>query len=160
MSFVGELLSDPAIPLAVRQQAITRAVADPGIPIPFRDATKSFWLKHPHPILAKAQSSTLPAEADIVIIGSGISGTSIARTILEGYNEKGNISKPKVVILEARDACSGATGRNGGHVLETADEYGDFVDHYGLDAGRKIMAFRLRHLNEIMGVVEQLGLVE
>lgn len=157
MSFVGELLSDPGIPLAMRQQAISRAFTDPGIPIPLRNSTKSFWLKDPHPTLAKAQSPVLADEADVVIIGSGISGTSIARTILEGGSSG---YPPKVVILEARDTCSSATGRNGGHMLETADEFGDFVDRFGLEAARKIMGFRLRHLAEILKVADQLGLTE
>ena len=157
MSFVGELLSDPGIPLAVRQQAIARAFADPGIPVALHSSTKSFWLKHPHPTLSNAQSAVLPDEAHVVIIGSGISGTSISRTILEGSTAS---PPPKVVVLEARDTCSGATGRNGGHILETADEYGDFVDNFGLEAGRKIMAFRLAHLNEILGLVDQLDLAE
>jgi glycine/D-amino acid oxidase-like deaminating enzyme len=40
-----------------------------------------------------------------VIIGSGISGASFARTLLE----RG--SGLHVVMLEAQDVCSGATGR-------------------------------------------------
>lgn len=160
MSFVGALLSDPSIPLSVRQAALARAVTDPGIPDP-RNSTKSFWLKDPHPKLARLQSNTLPSEAEVVIIGSGISGTSIAKTILEAQatsKSKGKSRIPKVVILEARDVCSGATGRNGGHLLETADEFGEYVDRFGLEAARKLMRFRLAHLPEILAVVDQLGL--
>ena len=153
MSFVGALLTDPAIPLPVRQAALARALADPGIPDP-RHSTQSFWLKDPHPSLAHRQSACLPADADVVIIGSGISAASIAKTILDAD------PRTRIVILDARDACSGATGRNGGHILETADDFGELVDQWGLDAARKLMRFRLAHLHELLAVAHQLGLAE
>lgn len=47
----------------------------------------------------------LPSSADVVIIGSGITGTSVARTLLIS-------GKPmRIVMLDARAACDGATGR-------------------------------------------------
>jgi choline dehydrogenase-like flavoprotein len=49
----------------------------------------------------------LPKEADIVIVGSGITGTSAARFLAEDGRAKGK----SVVMLEAREACWGATGR-------------------------------------------------
>ena len=45
-------------------------------------------------------------EADVVIIGSGITGTSVA------YNALSRESALNVVMLEAREVCSGATGRS------------------------------------------------
>jgi glycine/D-amino acid oxidase-like deaminating enzyme len=63
-------------------------------------------------------------------------------------------------MLEARDICSGATGRNGGHVLETAEEFGDLEEVYGTDAARKILRFRLAHLRELLAVAEEYGLTE
>ncbi|KAI3622734.1 fad dependent oxidoreductase, partial [Moniliophthora roreri] len=47
---------------------------------------------------------------DAVIIGSGFSGTLTAFELLSSPNEPQNI-----VLFEAREACSGATGRNAGH---------------------------------------------
>lgn len=44
-----------------------------------------------------------------MIIGAGYTGSSLAYHILEKDVER----KLKIVILEAREACSGATGRNG-----------------------------------------------
>jgi glycerol-3-phosphate dehydrogenase len=46
-------------------------------------------------------------EADIVIVGSGITGTSAARFLAEDERANGK----KIVMLEAREACWGATGR-------------------------------------------------
>ena len=49
----------------------------------------------------------MPKEVDVVIIGSGITGTSAVRFLLEDERAKGL----NVVMLEAREACWGATGR-------------------------------------------------
>lgn len=68
-----------------------------------------------------------------MIIGSGISGACIAHDLL--------ITCPDahVVMLEARQACSGATGRNGGHTK--AASYRSFLSHereFGLPEAIKI----------------------
>ncbi|KAK3066239.1 hypothetical protein LTR53_017499 [Teratosphaeriaceae sp. CCFEE 6253] len=48
---------------------------------------------------------------DIAIIGAGLSGVATAYHL----SEQAGINPPSIVILEARQVCSGATGRNGGH---------------------------------------------
>lgn len=161
MAFVQAQLSNPAIPAKDRQKALDRAFADPGLPS--SNPTSSFWLRSPHPDLAKAHSATLPSEADVVIIGSGVTGTSIARTLLKSRKaekRQNDSNRPAVVILEARDVCSGATGRNGGHILETAEEFADLEDMHGTDAAKKIMKFRLAHLREMLDTAEEYGLTE
>ncbi|KAF4119477.1 FAD dependent oxidoreductase [Geosmithia morbida] len=60
-------------------------------------------------LLDHSSAPTLPPEADIVIIGSGLSGTLIAHHSIETWPDK------KILVLEARQFCSGATGRNAGH---------------------------------------------
>lgn len=48
----------------------------------------------------------------VVIIGSGISGASFARTLLDIDQERNHDSDPlSIVMLEAQETCSGATGR-------------------------------------------------
>ncbi|XRM47101.1 hypothetical protein ABZX51_010102 [Aspergillus tubingensis] len=161
MAFVQAQLSNPAIPAKDRQKALDRAFADPGLPS--ANSTSSFWLRSPHPELAKAQSPTLPSEADVVIIGSGVTGTSIARTLLKSRKaekSQNDSNRPAVAILEARDVCSGATGRNGGHILETAEEFADLEDIHGTAAAKKIMKFRLAHLREMLDTAEEYGLTE
>lgn len=160
MAFVQTKLSDLGIPLEARQNALLRALADPGIPS--RVSTESFWLKDPHPTLHKMQSSTLPERAEVVIIGSGITGTSVAKTLLEHIKHpQGNSSnEPLVVLLEAREICSGATGRNGGHILETADDFADFERSYGTEAAKDLIRFRLAHLKEMLSVAEDLDIAD
>ncbi|KAH7063166.1 FAD dependent oxidoreductase [Macrophomina phaseolina] len=81
-----------------------------GLPVP--NSTSSFWHSEPNQfLLGHRTTPELPAEADFVIVGSGITGTSAARFLAEDERVKGK----SVVLLEAREACWGATGRNGGH---------------------------------------------
>ncbi|KIR71019.1 hypothetical protein I310_05433 [Cryptococcus deuterogattii CA1014] len=72
----------------------------------------SLWLQtvRNSPLLNHRTTEELPKEAEVVIIGSGISGSLCALSLLQSPHP------PKsVVILEARELCSGATGRNAGH---------------------------------------------
>lgn len=159
MAFAQSILSNPAIPIEDQQQALDRAFADPGLPS--AHPTSSFWLRSPHPEVAQAQSAELPSEAEVVIIGSGVTGTSIARTLLKS-RKPGEETKPRpaVVILEARDVCSGATGRNGGHIIETAEEFAELEASHGVEAAKTIVKFRMAHLQEILKTADEYGLTE
>ncbi|KAJ5812033.1 hypothetical protein N7474_008334 [Penicillium riverlandense] len=161
MPFAQALLSDEAIPVAARQQALDRIFSDPGIPC--STTTSSFWLQEPHPRFTQRAltTTTLPSVSDVVIIGSGITGVSIARTLLQCRAHESSVpTHPAVVMLEARGICSGATGRNGGHILETADEYAELADVFGEDVARKTLRFRLSHLKEMLRVADEFGLTE
>lgn len=84
-----------------------RAAMPPGLPKP--NPTIAYWQDPPSPLVAHRTTSTLPTSIDVAVIGSGITGSSIA------YNLLSQPSPPSVLMFEARTACSGATGRNGGH---------------------------------------------
>jgi FAD dependent oxidoreductase len=91
-----------------------RIRSSPGIPI--SNPSSSYWMEPPSPISEHNSNSDtpLPDYADVVIIGSGITGASFARTLLMHKDGKDSLGKPlKVIILEARGVCSGATGRCG-----------------------------------------------
>ncbi|KAF2725385.1 DAO-domain-containing protein [Polychaeton citri CBS 116435] len=93
--------------------------------LPVEDSSSSFWHSQPSPLLTGHRSTrNLPATADVVIIGSGITGTSAAHHLLTLGHDEAAPSKPlQVVMLEAREACWGATGRNGGHCQPLFLEY-------------------------------------
>ena len=75
--------------------------------LPTPRSTASFWHTQPsEKLLGHRTTPDLPHSADVVIIGSGITGTFAAREFLSSPGFKGN-----VVLLEAREACWGATGR-------------------------------------------------
>lgn len=89
--------------------ALTNMEARGQVPVqlPRAHPTISYWQEPPASIADHRTTSGLPASADYVIIGSGISGASIARNLLAGAPDA------SVLMLEARQTCSGATGRNG-----------------------------------------------
>lgn len=61
-------------------------------------------------------------------------------------------------MLDAREACSGATGRNGGHIKEGAYlEYGGLKKKYGREVAEEVVRFRLAHLEALVGVAEAEG---
>lgn len=74
--------------------------------LPVSNPSKSYWLKEPsEKLLGHRTTPELPASADVVIVGSGITAAFAAHTLKERKPEL------NVVMLEAREACFGATGR-------------------------------------------------
>ena len=80
-------------------------------PFPVPNSTEPFWRTQLDPLDSHRTTEALPKNADIVVIGAGYAGASTVYHLLE--KSKGSPTKPSIVILEAREACSGATGRNG-----------------------------------------------
>jgi hypothetical protein len=76
-------------------------------PLPREGPTVSYWQEPESDIANLRSNEQLPERADYVVVGSGISGACIAWNLLKKN------SAASVVMLEARGAVSGATGRNG-----------------------------------------------
>ncbi|KAG9310367.1 hypothetical protein JVU11DRAFT_9500 [Chiua virens] len=95
--------------------------------------------------------------ADVVIIGSGLSGASFARTLLDLDDEGEDDAKPlKVVMLEAQDTCSGATGRNGGHINPALyHDYELLKREFGKTTAQQIIRFRLAHFDVLSEVAAE-----
>jgi hypothetical protein len=77
--------------------------------LPVDNATVPYWRTELHPLDEHRTTEDLPTECDIAIIGAGMTGIATAYHISKLAGD----AKPSVVILEARQLCSGATGRNG-----------------------------------------------
>lgn len=99
--------------------AATGNVTLPPGGLPSRNPTQSYWLRDPSKILLGHRGTAdLPETADVVVVGSGITGAFAARFLMEG---RGASATPgdddddgkgqRVVMLEAREVCAGATGR-------------------------------------------------
>ena len=83
-----------------------RGSSDSPAGLPVDNPSKSYWLKEPSKILLDHRTTKdLPQAADVVIVGSGITGAFAAHCLKEQAPHMG------IVMLEAREACSGATGR-------------------------------------------------
>jgi len=138
-----------ALEKQARRQIEDRLGKDPGLPVD--SPTMSFWQDPEHPF-AHIRSASLPQDADIAIIGSGITSVSTAQHLLRLEPHL------KIIILEARAAISGATGRNGGHIK--ASPWGDYhglKTLFGKESGMKIMKFRMAHLDAFSQEAAALG---
>jgi hypothetical protein len=69
---------------------------------------------------------------------------------------KDNPSPPSIVILEARKAASGATGRNGGHVKpDTYFNVPKYTKLYGPEMAAKLAAFESSQVLAVKELVEK-----
>ncbi|KAL3302209.1 FAD dependent oxidoreductase [Colletotrichum asianum] len=124
---------------------------DPGLTV--SNPSISYWQLPPLDGIANHQSQDLPTEADVVIIGSGMSGTSIAWHLL-----KDNATNPlRIAMIEARQACSGATGRNGGHIRPSSySEYAGAKQSVSQDEAAKITRLPSAHVDALISAANSL----
>ncbi|RDA85023.1 hypothetical protein CP532_4583 [Ophiocordyceps camponoti-leonardi (nom. inval.)] len=125
------------------RQLLRRASAAPGLP--GLESTEPYWLRDPpFPDLTTVRDP-LPSTADVVIIGSGIAAAATAHAALELEPDL------RVVVVEARQLCSGATGRNGGHVkVVPHEELARLARRYGHQTARRLVRFQLMHLPALL----------
>lgn len=110
-----------------------------GLPCP--NSSASFWHSEPNSYLwGHRTTEDLPKKADIVIVGSGITGASIAR-YLAVDSRTSNLS---ILMLEAREICFGATGRNGGHCQPLL-----------FDRTPEVAAFEVKNVHAVRSYIEE-----
>lgn len=97
--------------------------------------TASFW--HDTVNIQPPPSEKLPPHSTVVVLGAGVLGTSTAYWLARaGYAP---------LVLDALAPAAGATGRNGGHLVEgTAGSYEQTVAQLGRDTARSIWACSVR----------------
>ncbi|PVH99157.1 DAO-domain-containing protein [Periconia macrospinosa] len=125
------VVRSPQIPIAKRDGIDQTVLA--GFPV--KNPTASYWQEPPHRIANLRTTPHLPTSEtfDYVIIGSGVSGASVAMKLL---SRDPNLS---ILMLEARTAASAASGRNGGH-CKAGDwkDVKEWVELYGEDEALRI----------------------
>jgi hypothetical protein len=127
-------------------------LTDPGLPK--HKPTEAYWQHIPHP-LAECQSPNLRQTTDIAVIGGGITGCSVAKYLLEGRLDT------TVTIFEARTLCSGATGRNGGHLVTFgAAGYSSLKRVHGAEMAVKILRFAQDTCDQVLQVARECALQE
>ncbi|KXT06819.1 hypothetical protein AC578_7257 [Pseudocercospora eumusae] len=137
-------------PSSVISHLVIDAQKDPLLPRP--NPTQAFWQLPPAPI-SQTQSAELPSRTTYAIIGSGVTGCSVAKNLLENLPAD---SKDTVTILEARTLTSGATGRNGGHLLSPLPEEFLRVEKFlGREETAKISRFAVRTLESMYALADE-----
>ncbi|KIW21042.1 hypothetical protein PV08_01621 [Exophiala spinifera] len=115
-------------------------------------STVPCWRTELHPLDNYRSTEELPSTSDIVIIGAGMTGISIAYHLLQETSPE---SAPSITILEARQVCSGATGRNGGHLKLASWIVKDKLEQWSVEASRELIRSHLAHIMALKNVIEK-----
>ncbi|KAH9882218.1 hypothetical protein J1614_001390 [Plenodomus biglobosus] len=122
---------------------------------PVNNPLPSYWHNPKSPLANVIEPETdNPTHLyDYAIIGSGISGTMIAYNLLLQHSDA------RVVMIEAREICSGATGRNGGHTKAASyRSYMQHVQELGEAEALKIARLEYENIVQTHGLAEELGI--
>ncbi|KAH9904703.1 FAD dependent oxidoreductase [Xylariomycetidae sp. FL2044] len=122
---------------------------------PVPNPTVPYWRTQPHALDSHRSTPDLPERQDVVVIGAGFAGAALAYYLMRdpAYARK------RVTVLEAREACSGATGRNGGHLRP--DVFAGIAAHrqtHGMAAANEIGRFELTNAEAFADLVESEGI--
>ncbi|KAI1307060.1 FAD dependent oxidoreductase [Xylaria venustula] len=122
------------------------------VSLPRDNPTQSYWQFDIDEIADLRSTESLPDKADTVIIGSGITGAAVAFNLLSN-------GATDLVMIEARQASSGATGRNGGHTK--AASYLSFLHHqheHGTEMAAKIARLELANIRAVHAFAREHGI--
>jgi glycine/D-amino acid oxidase-like deaminating enzyme len=127
-------------------------ISDPQLP--HQTPTTALWQLPIAEDIGGIQSSHLPEKVDYAIIGTGVAGCGVTRSILTNSRS----GSTTVGVFEARGLCSGATGRNGGQLTRLPPTRHTFmVEEFGTEQANKIMRLTVRGLQEMHSLAESQG---
>jgi hypothetical protein len=96
----------------IHSMALGTTKGDDGPLLPVPNRLESFWLTERDPVLRNARTTAdLPKFADVVIVGSGLTGAMSAYHLQRDARAQGRVLS--IVMLEADECCGSATARNG-----------------------------------------------
>ncbi|OAL54496.1 FAD dependent oxidoreductase-like protein [Pyrenochaeta sp. DS3sAY3a] len=122
---------------------------------PVANPLLSYWHNPKSPLanVVEPEGDKATQPYDYTIIGSGISGTMIAYNLLITHPQA------RIVMLEAREACSGATGRNGGHTkAATYRSHLHHVQELGVEEAMKIARLEYANIVETHRIAKDLDI--
>lgn len=105
--------------------------------LPIPDPCLSYWHRTTRawPYLNHNEDSPTPSSSKYLVIGSGLAGSLTAWSLAEA-----GIPGSEILILEAREAVSGASGRNAGHVRPDAFRgFAAYARIHGEEQAKKIV---------------------
>ena len=104
-----------------------------------------WWEAAPRP---RAPEKPLPAEADVVIVGSGYTGTSAALTLARNGRS--------VLLLDAEDPGYGASSRNAGYVGRNLwHKFEPLARKFGKEAGKDLASQAVEAHNYTVNLIEK-----
>lgn len=117
---------------------------------------KCYWIDNfPISLDERFAATSLPEEADVVIIGSGITGAAAA------YRFSKLQPDLRIAVLEARGICSGATGRNGGHFCRPeVYDFRHLSKLWGAEDALRIRKLFLRNRDMMVEAIKDLDAAE
>ncbi|KAK8846880.1 hypothetical protein IAR55_005970 [Kwoniella newhampshirensis] len=123
--------------------------------LPVPDRTESFWLSERDQVLQNARTTEdLPKNADVVIVGSGLTGAMTSYHLYNEAEKKGK--KIRVVMIEADEFCGGATARNGGHCKPmTIFGYRADAAKHGPEIANHLLTFEAAALGQYAEIVRK-----
>lgn len=104
-----------------------------------------FWVEeHPRP---QQITGDLPAQADVVVVGSGLTGLSAALRLARAGRA--------VAVIDAGEIASGASSMNGGMVSPDIKAGVPYIfEHYGSDLGREMWDATVRSVDIVSDLAQ------
>jgi len=146
--------TEDAVEMTMEEQSAESAQTGPTYrSLPVADPCLSYWHRTTRawPYLNQNEDQEVPSSAKYVIIGSGLAGSLTAWSLVES-GEAGE----DIVILEAREAVSGASGRNAGHVRPDAFRgFAAYARIHGAEQAKKIVENEKQVFEDLDGFVKK-----
>ncbi|KAI0316142.1 FAD dependent oxidoreductase-domain-containing protein [Amylostereum chailletii] len=125
--------------------------------LPVQNPSRAFWTHSApdaNPLAKEGSAGTLVDDADVCIIGSGITGVSAAYHLANAVKANANLGPLKAVIVDARDFC-----RNGGHLAShNFLEYTANVAAFGPEDARRAVDIENYVVSELVRLIKTEGL--
>jgi glycine/D-amino acid oxidase-like deaminating enzyme len=145
--------------------------------LPIENPTRSYWIEAAESPLRNFRSSLkLPEETDVAIIGSGYAGVATAYWIHKVRDYKlcidshlltrpqytaNSPKEPAITLLEARDICGSATGRNGGQLRpHVYSRYPLWCERFGPGGAMELIVHEMAHLSAFENLCAEESITE
>ncbi|KAH7240373.1 FAD dependent oxidoreductase [Fusarium redolens] len=117
------------------------------------EGMSSFWRTQLGYLDDFRSTAELPTHVDIAVIGAGYSAASILTHALATTSAE---DRPSILVLEARQLCSGATGRNGGHLKpDSYNAIAAYASEYGIEAAAEVASFESANVKAVTEYIRQ-----
>ncbi|KAK0463925.1 FAD dependent oxidoreductase-domain-containing protein [Desarmillaria tabescens] len=157
ITMAAPTLSVPLLQFEESQHVLALPKSNPRASLPATNPTRSFWIDTPdaNPLGSEGSTGALTQDADVCIIGSGITGISAAYHLL-------NNSSLNVVVLEARDFCSFLRFPSSGAYCDCYRlwSYSASASGYGKEEAVKSLQLENHTAEAIVKIIHQEGLAD